>query len=221
MRWSPWESIVPPRRPPVPSITIPSSVGSTLPPSASQRVGHGRDPVGLLAAQLGRVADRRRPLGEAGGEGDQRQLVDRQRDLGAADLAARAAPSGRRGCRRSARRPRSPLGLDLDRSAPIRSRIVSRPVRVGLRPTSWSSDLAAGDERRGDDEEGGRGEVGGDDDPARLEALGGLDHDRRRRSRRPRRRRRRACARCGRGSAAARPRGSRPRRAARRRAGRT
>ena len=128
---------MPPRRPPVPSITIPSAVGSTSPPSARRAVADGRDPVGLLAPQLVRVADRRRPLGEAGGEGDQRQLVDRQRDLGAADLGAAQRP--RRDAQVADRlaallalrgRPRS--------SAPIRSRIASRPVRVGLRPTSWS-----------------------------------------------------------------------------------
>ena len=61
--------------------------------------------------------------------------------------------------------------------APIRSRTVSRPVRVGLRPTPWRRTSRAGDDRRGDDEEGGRGEVGGDDDAARLEALGGVDDD--------------------------------------------
>ena len=125
----------------------------------------------------------------------------RSRDRLAAALAARA-------------RPRS--------AAPIRSRIVSRPVRVGLRPTPSEHDLAAGDQRRGDDEEGGRGEVGGDDDPAGLErarraAITTASPSRRDLGARPRR----ASARCGRGSAAARPPGSRPRRAARRRAGRT
>ena len=86
MRWSPWESIAPPRRPPVPVITMPSAVASTCAAERVQGVADGGDPVGLLAAQLGGVADRRRALGEAGGERDQRQLVDRQRHLGAADL---------------------------------------------------------------------------------------------------------------------------------------
>ncbi len=134
---------MPPRRPPVPSIAIPSSVGSTVAAERRQRRGHGLDPVGLLAPQLLGVADRRRPLGEAGGEGDQRQLVDRQRDLGAADLGglqragadAQASPSARRRSRLPAR-PRS--------RAPIRSRIVSRPVRVGLTPTPSSSTSLSG-----------------------------------------------------------------------------
>src|SRR3954451_3177128 len=52
----------------------------------TQRRGHGLDPVRLLAPQLLGVADRRRPLGEAGDEGDKRQLVDGEWDFGAADL---------------------------------------------------------------------------------------------------------------------------------------
>ena len=107
-----------------------------------QRLAHGRDPVALLAAQLRRVADRRLALGEAGGERDQRQLVDRERYLGAAGLgppqlcrrdAQRAARLGRRARRR----------LDLD-AAPIRPRISSRPVRVGLSPTPVSASSLPG-----------------------------------------------------------------------------
>ena len=64
-------------------------------PSAGQRLGHGRDPVGLLAAQLAGVADHRLALGEAGGERDQRQLVDRQRDLVAARPRCRCSCGGR------------------------------------------------------------------------------------------------------------------------------
>ena len=53
-------------------------------PSAAQAVDDGRDPVGLLAAQLLGAADDRLALGEAAEQRDQRQLVDRQRDLVAA-----------------------------------------------------------------------------------------------------------------------------------------
>src|SRR5665811_167238 len=78
-----------------------------------QRGADGGDPVALLAAQLGRVADRRRALGEAGGESDERQLVDRQRDLAAADFGpaqlckANAQPAARLAAALA-------LGLDLD-----------------------------------------------------------------------------------------------------------
>ena len=162
---------------------IPSGGRLDLAAERPQRRGHGRDPVGLLAAQLLGVADRRLALGEAGGEGDQRQLVDGERDLGAADLGAAAGGAERTrsaadrlaAASQPSTRPRS--------TAPIRWRIVSRPVRVGLRPTPSSVTSLPGNEQRGDEEEGGRGEVGRDGDLARLETLGRAAPSPRRRSR--------------------------------------
>src|SRR5215204_5946303 len=53
-----------------------------------QRLAGRGDAIRLLAPQLGGIADRRLALGETGRQGDQRQLVDRQRDLPTADLGA-------------------------------------------------------------------------------------------------------------------------------------
>ena len=172
IRWSPWESIAPPRRPPAPSIDHP--VLGRLDPAAErvQGVGHRRDPVGLLAAQLGGVADRRRPLGEAGGEGDQRQLVDRQRHLGAADLgAAQLGGEHPEVADRLAALARPPA-IDLDLGPhPLEDRQQAGPGRVEPDAARATTSLPA-TSSAGDDEEGGRGEVGGDDDLARLEPLG-------------------------------------------------
>ena len=207
MRWSPCESIGAARAGHRwPSITIPSAVGSTLPPSAFSAIGHGGDPVGLLAAQLGRVADRRRPLGKAGGERHQRQLVDRQRHVGAADLGSRAGrgmADADVGDRLAALVLAPPLDRDRLGPHPPQDLEQARPGRVGADVVEQQ--VAAEDDRRGEDEEGGGGEVTGDDDAARLEALGRG----RSRRRRPSRLYRGAgggvaCARSGRGSAAAR-----------------
>ena len=47
----------------------------------AQPLDDGRDPVGFLDAQLGGACDDRIALGEAAEQRDQRQLVDRERDL--------------------------------------------------------------------------------------------------------------------------------------------
>ena len=207
IRWSPWESIVPPRRPPVP-VDHEAVLGRL--DLAAERVqggGHGRDPVGLLAAQLRGVADRRRPLGEAGGRATSgSSSIASGTSAPPTSVRARAAPSARRRRRRRLSARCSPFG-STSISAPIRSRIASKPVAGRVEPDLVEDHLAAGDEqarRRG-----------------------------RRRPRRSRRERRsspargcvgrarpttvlarrastcgagggRACARCGRGSAAAR-----------------
>ena len=80
-RWSPRESIAPPRRPPVPRTTKPSSRRLEVAAEAAQPVDDRRDPVGLLEPQLLRAADDRLALGEAAEQRDERQLVDRERDL--------------------------------------------------------------------------------------------------------------------------------------------
>jgi hypothetical protein len=128
-----------------------------------------------LAPQLGRGAERRRALGEAGGEGDQRQLVDRQRHLGAADLGAaqRRGADGEAGGRLAAAlAPR----LDLDRRAhPLEHGQQAGPGRVDA--DLLEHDLAALDEQGGDGEEGGGGDVGGHGDLAGLDPLRGVHGD--------------------------------------------
>ncbi len=161
---------MPPRRPPVPVDDHPVGGRLDLAAERSQRRAHGLDPVGLLAAQLGGIADRRRPLGEAGGERDQRQLVDRQRDLGAADLGPaqwrRADPqAGGRLAPAFAHR----LGLDLG-PHPLEDRQQAGPGWVDADPLQHH--LAVRDQQPGDDEEGGGGDVGGDGDLARFQARG-------------------------------------------------
>ena len=122
-RWSPWESSVPPRRPPVP-LDDEAVVGRLdLAAERRERVDHRRDPVGLLVPQLRGVADRRRALGEAGGERDQGQLVDRQRDLGAADRGGREPEAGASADRLAAA-PRRLGSTSI--SAPIRWRIAQQ-----------------------------------------------------------------------------------------------
>ena len=153
---------------PPPRSRIPSSLVSTLAPSAVSASLDGGDPVTLLAAQLGRVADRRLALGEAGRERNQRQLVDRQRDRRRRRPRSRAAARGGRGGRPLGSPPRSLFGLDLDLGPhPLEDREQAGAGRVEA--DSGEGDLAAGDEQRRDDEEGGRGEVGGDGDLAGLE----------------------------------------------------
>ena len=55
-RWSPWAAIVPPRRPPVPLDDEAVVGGLDVGAEAAQAVDDGRDPVGLLDAQLLRAA---------------------------------------------------------------------------------------------------------------------------------------------------------------------
>ena len=74
-------------------------------------------------------------------------------------------------------------------------------MRVGLTPTPCEPQARAGQERRGDDERRGRGEVAGHVEPERLEPLGRPDLDPARLALRRARPPRGASARCGRGSA--------------------
>ena len=100
---------------------------------AAQAVDDGRDPVGLLDAQLLRAGDDRLALGEAAEQRDQRQLVDRQRHLvrldGRADQRAGGdVELGHRllgGISPGAAVSRSPMT-----TPPIRSTIRTKPVRV-------------------------------------------------------------------------------------------
>ena len=100
---------------------------------AAQPVDHGGDPVGLLQAQLLRAAHDGLALGEAAEQRDQRQLVDRQRDLVRLDLGADQRPGG------DVELAHRLLGHDLagarrlevaDTTAPMRSAIRMNPVRV-------------------------------------------------------------------------------------------
>ena len=224
MRWSPWESIVPPRRPPVPSIDHavrrsprprrraragPSVTVAIRSDSLRRSSAASRIVVVPSAKQAARATSGSSSI--ASGTSAPPTSVAAQRPSGAhAEVADRLAAAARRSAR-----PRS--------SAPIRSRIVSRPVRVGLsadpvRTTSLPGTSSAATRKKAAEEKSAGTTIA-----ARLEPLGrAYDDARASPSRRDRRRRRRrACARCGRGSAAARPPASRPRPAGRRRAGTT
>src|ERR1700709_1280482 len=80
---TPSPHVTPPR---APRHDNPAWGPSPPPPGRAGGSAGGGDPVGLLAPQLGGVANRRRALGEAGGQRHQRQLVARTGPLGAADL---------------------------------------------------------------------------------------------------------------------------------------
>ena len=186
-----------------------------------QRLGDGGDPVDLLAAQLGGVADRRRSLGEAGGERDQRQLVDRQGDFGAADLGAAQLARGGRGSWPIGSPPALALRLDLDLGAhPLEDREQAGAGRVeadaAQRSTSLPGTSSAATRKKAAEEKSAGTTI-----CRRLEPLRGPDGDARRH---------RGDLGAGGGEhalgvVAARQRldapGSRPRPAARRRAGRT
>ena len=151
-------------------------------------------------------------LREAAEQRDQRQLVDRHRHLVGVDPGrvswpwrATIAPRGS---------PPSVGSSSTSIAAPIRLRIPSSPIRVGLSPTPSSRTSLPRHDRRGDDGEGRRGEVAGHADPPGLEALDRPDRDPAGRAAagdgrgpqvrptRPSRRPPSACARCGPGSAA-------------------
>ena len=129
------------------------------------------------------------PRAQRGGEREQRQLVDQPRHLlGARPRSRSARPSWT---------SRSPTGSPPLRCrwksvirAPMRSSTSSRPVRVGLSPTSWIVSSRAGQQRRGDEERRRCGEVAGHRDRAAAEALGRPDRHAALALRRPARRRR-------------------------------
>ena len=93
-RWSPWDSITPPRRPPVPVTTKPSGRRLDLAAEAAQALDDRGDPVGLLEPQLLCAADHRLALGEAAQQRHERQLVDRERDLVGLDRRPDERPGG-------------------------------------------------------------------------------------------------------------------------------
>ena len=107
---------------------------------AAQAVDDAGDPVGLLQAQLLRAAHDRLALGEAAEQRDQRQLVDRERDLVGLDdraherrrRATSSSPIGSSAGDASRRRPRARRA----RSRPSARAIRRKPVRVQLTPTS-------------------------------------------------------------------------------------
>ena len=100
----------------------------------AQAVDDGRDPVGLLDLELLRAGDDRLALGEAAEQRDERQLVDRERDLVRLDRRADERAGGDVELGRPARRWRSPRVCGVSRSpitiAPMRSAIRTKPVRV-------------------------------------------------------------------------------------------
>ena len=139
-------------------------------PSPRRPVDHGRDPVGLLQPQLLRALDDRLALGEAAEQRDERQLVDRERDLVRGSRASRSAGRGRPRASRAARCPaRRSRGVSSApvRSAPIRSRMRKNPTRVQLRRHPGHGQPRAGHERGRRHVERGRRRVARDVD--RLE----------------------------------------------------
>ena len=178
-RWSPWACSVPPRRPPVPRTTKPSSVASRSPPSAREPVDDGRDPVGLLDAQLGRALDDGLPLGEAAQQGHERQLVDRERDLvgGHARAVQRAVGDLELGERLGVgRRGRARLELAADRRAhPLEDAEEADPGPVGRH--ALDPQRGAGHEHRGGGVEGGGGGVAGHVQRVEAQVVQARDRD--------------------------------------------
>ena len=142
MRWSPCASIVPPRSgEPSPRTTKPSGGRLDVRAEAAQPLHHGRDTVGFLEAELLGALHDGLALGVRAEQRHQRQLVDRERYLVWLDHGApRAAPRPRR-ARRPARSSASVPGSSRSPTitAPIRSAIRRKPVRVQLSPTSFTT----------------------------------------------------------------------------------
>ena len=96
----------------------------------------------LLAPQLGQRRGFSSSPGEAGGQGDEGELVDRQRHLGAADLDPRSSEP-RDADRPIGSPPRSPSGsTSISRPHPLEDRQQPGPGRVEANATSGR--LAAG-----------------------------------------------------------------------------
>ena len=141
---------------------------------AAQAVDDGCDAVGLLQPQLGGAAHQRLALGEAAEQGDERQLVDRQRHLVGLDHRAaerRVADVelgdrlGRPGC------PSWGSSSGPTTTAPIRCAMRKKPTRVQLTATPSSTIREPGHEHRGGGVEGDRGGVAGDVDAVDLELV--------------------------------------------------
>ena len=138
MRWSPWASIVPPRRPPPPRTDEAVLGRLDVGAEPAQALDHAGDAVGLLHAQLLRAAHDRLALGEAAEQGHERQLVDRQRHLLGLDhgpleraVGDVEVADGLVGDELPDSSSRSPSTIPR-----IRRRIRRKPVRVQLTPTS-------------------------------------------------------------------------------------
>ena len=119
-------------------MTMPSSSTSLATPRVVQALRHRGDAVAFLHPQfLGSPQDRA-ALGTGGGNEQGREFIDGQGHLihreSRCPAAARAAP----GYPPPARRPPRARSSSVI-SAPIRRRILSTPVRVGLMPTWVSS----------------------------------------------------------------------------------
>ena len=105
-------------------------------------------------AQLRRAADPRRPLGKAAEQTDQRELVDRQGDLGRSDVRR---PQGAMPDPDRADRLTAVIALLLDlegRLHPIEDPEQADPRRVDA--DAVDPDVAAGDDQRRHEVEGGR-----------------------------------------------------------------
>ncbi len=168
-RWSSRLWVAAPRRVAPPSMRRSSPSTSIRAPSAVRPVGHPADPVALLVAQLAGAADRGRAPGLAGGQAQDRDLVDGLGHVGRPEVdavqlgasARRGRPAARRRPRRSARRPRRRRIGCSSMSAPIRRRMSMTARRVGLTPTARSIEFGVRMDRPGDQPEGGRRHVAG------------------------------------------------------------
>src|ERR671933_395768 len=149
-------------------------------PERAQAVDDGRDAVGLLDAQLLRAAHDRAALREAAEQRDERELVDRERDLvGLHDGRSKLAGADLEVADRVRARDRV-AGLLLELAVDARAHAAGDADEPGARPVrarAADDDVRAGDQQRRGDREGGRRRVAGDGDRVDLETVGrgGLD----------------------------------------------
>ena len=142
MRWSPRASIVPPAQRRAVAAHD-EAVGGRLDvgAEAAQALDHARDPVRLLEPQLLGAAHDGLALGVRAEQRHQRQLVDRERHLVRLDDRALERAGGHvELADRLARPPRVPgSSRSPTITAPMRSAIRKKPVRVQLSPTSFTT----------------------------------------------------------------------------------
>ena len=128
-------------------------------------------------AELGGAADAGGALGEAAEQADQRQFVDRRRDLGGDDRGSRevAVAAAQRADRLA------PLAARLDHldvgAHPVEDPEQADPRRVD--PDALDADVAAGHDQRRGEVEGGRREVAGNRHRRQRDRRRRLDPDRR------------------------------------------
>jgi len=176
-RWSPAESIVPPRGR-AGDASDAEAVVARLDPDAdvSERRRHGFDAIRLLDPELARAAHLARPACAGGQEREERQLVDEARHLGRSNPRRRQ----RRGAHLEIGDRLAALLATVEhgdaRAHPVEDVEQARAGRVHVH--ALDDQLRVGEQCRRDDEGRGRGEVAWYVDAERRQALDRPDGDR-------------------------------------------